>query len=243
MEFNYPEFDVIKNASGVNRFTMSVGQWMSRTRAKGFIVKAGKYGGTYAHKDIAFHFAMWLSPAFQLLVVREYQLLKEQKASSQNLEWNFRRFLTKANYRIHTEAVRDFSIPKSRLLENNQWIVYADEADLLNMAVFKFTAKEWREANAATQENCENVRDCADKVQLLVLANLESLHSSLLRNGKTKQERFEILVKETDIQLETLYAHYSDRTLIESPNLIKEPDGDFDKSLKGLLSVPAPKNN
>jgi len=219
--FNMAEFDLIRIEAGSNKFLMSGNQWKEKTNAIGIISKTGRYGGTYAHRDIAFHFAMWLSPEFQLLVVKEYQLLKEQTTRSQNLEWNFRRFLTKANYKIHTDAVKEYSIPTSKLPENDQWLVYAEEADLLNMAVFGCTAKEWRDTNGILESRCENIRDCADTVQLLVLSNLESLSAHLLSEGKSKEERFKALHKKAQSELQSLYRNYSDHTLIESPNKSK----------------------
>ncbi|MFZ1679015.1 MAG: KilA-N domain-containing protein [Saprospiraceae bacterium] len=244
--FNMAEFDLIRIEAGSNKFLMSGNQWKEKTNAIGIISKTGRYGGTYAHRDIAFHFAMWLSPEFQLLVVKEYQLFKEQRASSQNLEWNFRRFLTKANYKIHTDAVKEFSIPISSVPENNQWIIYAEEADLLNMAVFGCTAKEWRDTNGTNESRCDNIRDCADAVQLLVLANLESLSAHLLSEGKSKEERFKALFKKAQTELQSLYRNYTDLTSIESPNKVKSGTNistTLDKNLKGLLSGPQQKKN
>src|SRR5699024_6919196 len=132
-EFNYPEFGVIEQEAGTNRFIMSVGQWINRTAAKGLIVKAGRYGGTYAHQDIVFHFAMWLSPEFQIYLVKEFQRLKKQETKS--LGWNVKRSLTKINYRIHTDAVKEYLIPKT-LSPKKINLVYANEADVLNMVLF-----------------------------------------------------------------------------------------------------------
>ena len=137
--FNSPEFGGIKNEAGVNRFYMSVKQWIERTNAIGIVSKVGKYGGTYAHKDIAFHFAMWISPIFQLYIVKEYQRLKELESNQYNLEWNVKRILSKANYHIHTDAVKNYILPT--LSELKEAFVYADEADLLNLAMFGCTAK------------------------------------------------------------------------------------------------------
>jgi hypothetical protein len=137
-DFNYPEFEVIEQEAGVNRFIMSVGQWLNRTAAKGLMVKAGRYGGTYAHQDIAFHFAMWLSPEFRIYLVKEFQRLKQQQQKS--LDWNVKRSLTKINYRLHTDAVKEHLIP-DKLSAQSISLVYASEADVLNMALFGQTVK------------------------------------------------------------------------------------------------------
>lgn len=168
-DFNYPEFDVIKNEAGVNRIVMSVGQWIERTSAFGMIVKAGRYGGTYAHKDIAFHFAMWLSPEFQIYLVNEFQRLKDDENSRLKLEWNLQRTLAKVNYRIHTDAIKENLIPKE-ITKHQASFIYANEADLLNVALFGITVKEWRETN---QNKKGNMRDYATLEQLVVLSNME----------------------------------------------------------------------
>ena len=139
--FNYPEFGVIEKEAGVNRFIMSAGQWISRTGAKGIIVKAGRFGGTYAHKDIAFHFAMWLSPEFQIYLVKEFQRLKESDNDRLKLEWNLQRTLAKVNYRIHTDAIKENLIPPALSKEKINFL-YADEADMLKMALFGLIAKK-----------------------------------------------------------------------------------------------------
>ena len=140
-DFNYPEFGVINHEAGVNRFIMSVGQWISRTQALGMLVKAGRYGGTYAHKDIAFHFAMWLSPEFQIFLINEFQRLKDEESNRLKLEWNYQRHLAKVNYHIHTDAIKEILIPEN-LSKQQTSLVYANEADVLNMALFGKTAKQ-----------------------------------------------------------------------------------------------------
>ena len=183
--FNYPEFRVIENEAGVNRFIMSVGQWVKRTNAIGLIVKAGRFGGTYAHKDIAFHFAMWLSPEFQIYLVNEFQRLKEDENDRLNLNWSFQRTLAKVNYRIHTDAIKENLMPI--LLENNQVsFIYADEADLLNVALFGKTAKQWRNENPMAEGN---IRDMATIEQLVVLSNLESINAMLIHQGLSQADR------------------------------------------------------
>ncbi len=183
--FNYPEFGVIEKEAGTNRFIMSVGQWISRTNSVGIMVKAGRYGGTYAHKDIAFHFAMWLSPEFQIYLINEFQRLKSAENDRLQLEWNFQRTLAKVNYQIHTDAVKEKLIPKT-LSKSQIGAVYASEADLLNMALFTKTAKQWREENP---DKDGNIRDHATIEQLVVLSNLESINAMLIHQGLEQPER------------------------------------------------------
>lgn len=184
-DFNYPEFGVIEQESGVNRFIMSAGQWIERTNAFGILVKAGRYGGTYAHKDIAFHFAMWLSPEFQIYLVNEFQRLKQEENSRLNLEWNFTRTLSKINYHIHTDAIKEKLIPDD-LSKQKQAFIYATEADLLNMALFNKTAAQWRREN---HNKKGNIRDYATLEQLVVLSNMESMNAELIKAGLEPQKR------------------------------------------------------
>jgi hypothetical protein len=183
--FNYPEFEVIEKDAGVNRFIMSVGQWIDRTKASGMLVKAGRYGGTYAHKDIAFHFAMWLSPEFQIYLVKEFQRLKEDENNRLKLEWNLQRTLAKVNYHIHTDAIKEKLIPSSITTEQSA-NTYANEGDLLNVALFGITAKEWREKNS---DLSGNIRDHATIEQLVVLSNIESINAVLIHQGLSQKER------------------------------------------------------
>lgn len=184
-DFNYPEFGVIEQEAGVNRFIMSVGQWIERTSAVGLIVKPGRYGGTYAHKDIAFHFAMWLSPEFQIYLVKEFQRLKEEENNRLKLNWNLNRTLAKINYRIHTDAIKENIIPQNVSKEQIS-IMYANEADVLNVALFGKTAKQWRDENPQLEGN---MRDYATIEQLLVLANLESLNAEFIKMSLPQAER------------------------------------------------------
>jgi hypothetical protein len=183
--FNYTEFGVIEQEAGVNRFIMSVGQWIEKTQAKGMIVKAGRYGGTYAHKDIAFHFAMWLSPEFQIYLINEFQRLKEDENNRLKLEWNLQRTLAKVNYRIQTDAIKENLIPQSLTKEKINYL-YADEADMLNVALLGITAKQWRDANPAADGN---IRDAATIEQLVVLSNMESINAVLIHQGLSQSER------------------------------------------------------
>ena len=183
--FNYTEFGIIKNEAGSNNFVLSTKNWTEKTNAIGIVAKTGRYGGTYAHKDIAFHFGMWISPKFQLLLVREFQRLKEEENSKQKLEWNFQRYLSKVNYTIHTDAIKENLIPQ--LVDKNKInFVYASEADVLNVALFGKTAKEWREENSSSKGN---IRDSATIEQLVVLSNLESLNAVLISQNISQSER------------------------------------------------------
>jgi len=184
-DFNYTEFGVIEKEAGVNRFIMSVGQWIDRTNAMGMIVKQGRYGGTFAHKDIAFHFAMWLSPEFQIYLINEFQRLKADENDRLKLEWNLQRTLSKINYRIHTDAIKENLIPK-QLSKAQIQFVYADEADMLNMALFGITAKQWRDSNP---DKVGNIRDYATIEQLVVLSNLESINAVLIHQGLNQAQR------------------------------------------------------
>jgi len=202
--FNYPEFRVIEQEAGTNRFIMSAGQWIKRTNAIGLIVKAGRYGGTYAHKDIAFHFAMWLSPEFQIYIVKEFQRLKEQEQGQ--LEWNVKRQLTKINYRIHTDAIKENLIPET-LSKKQINFVYANEADVLNMALFGKTAKQWRDENP---EKSGNIRDYANVSQLVCLANLENLNAVFINDGLSQSER---LVKLNQIAISQMKILLDDKSI------------------------------
>ena len=198
--FNYPEFGVIGQEAGTNRFMMSVGQWIDRTKAIGMLVKAGRYGGTYAHKDIAFHFAMWLSPEFQIYLVNEFQRLKDDENDRLKLEWNLQRTLAKVNYQIHTDAIKENLIPKE-ITKQQSSFVYANEADLLNVALFGITAKEWRETNP---DEKGNIRDYATLEQLVVLSNMESINALLIGQGLTQSERLIQLNKVAINQMKSL---------------------------------------
>lgn len=199
-DFNYTEFGVIEQEAGVNRFVMSVGQWIERTRAKGMVVKAGRYGGTYANKDIAFHFAMWLSPEFQIYLINEFQRLKEDENNRLKLEWNLQRTLAKVNYRIHTDAIKENMIPETLTKEKISFL-YADEADMLNVALFGLTAKQWRELNPKADGN---IRDTATIEQLVVLSNLESINAVLINQGLSQSERLIQLNKIAITQMKSL---------------------------------------
>ena len=198
--FNYPEFGVIAQEAGVNRFIMSVGQWIERTNAVGMLVKAGRYGGTYAHKDIAFHFAMWLSPEFQIYLVNEFQRLKDDENNRLKLEWNLQRTLAKVNDYIHTDAIKETLIPK-KITKKQISFVYDNEADLLNVALFGVTAKEWRDKNPNKKGN---LRDYSTLEQLIVLSNMKSINALLIRQGMPQNERIIELNKIAITQMKSL---------------------------------------
>ena len=204
--FNSLEFEGIKSEAGLNRFAISVKQWIAKTNAIGVVSKAGRYGGTYAHRDIAFEFASWISPKFKLYLIKEFQRLKSAEAESKALEWNLSRNLARINYKIHTDAIKENIIPKAiTALEAN--LAYATEADLLNMALFGVTAKQWREQSSG---KAGNMRDYAQIEQLVVLSNLESLNAELIRQGISPAERLRALNATAIAQLSSLL---SSRTL------------------------------
>lgn len=182
-DFNSTEFEGIKNLAGWNRFILSVKQWVEKTNSKGIIAKAGRYGGTFAHKDIAFEFASWVSPQFKLYLLKEFQRLKEQE--QKQLGWSAQRELSKINYHIHTQAIKQNLIPKELTTEQIS-IVYASETDVLNMALFGVTAKQWREANPSLKGN---IRDYATINELICLSNMENLNAVFINDGQKQPER------------------------------------------------------
>ena len=181
--FNCTEFGTIKNAAGSNNFVLSVKTWIEQTNAQGIRSKAGRYGGTYAHRDIAYHFGMWLSPKFQLLLIKEYQRLKTEEQKL--LGWSAKRELSKINYRIHTDAIRQNLMP-AKVTPAQANIIYASEADVLNVAMFSMTAKQWREANPELKGN---IRDYATINELICLSNMENLNAVFIEQGIPQSER------------------------------------------------------
>ena len=181
--FNCTKFGTIKNAAGSNNFVLSVKTWIEQTNAQGIRSKAGRYGGTYAHRDIAYHFGMWLSPKFQLLLIKEYQRLKTEEQKL--LGWSAKRELSKINYRIHTDAIRQNLIP-AKVTPAQANIIYASEADVLNVAMFSMTAKQWREANPELKGN---IRDYATINELICLSNMENLNAVFIEQGIPQSER------------------------------------------------------
>ena len=188
-DFKLAEFREFKNDSSTQSFTMSPSRWIKATNAKGIISRRGKYGGgTFAHPDIALEFASWIDPAFKLYLIREFERLKCKESYQKKVEWSVRRSLAKTNYRIHTDSIKEFIVPK--LTDKQKIFVYASEADVINVALFGMTAKEWRENNP---EEEGNIRDSADILYLIVLSNLEVLNASMIEEGKTQKERMEKL--------------------------------------------------
>ena len=200
-KFNYGEFAIIKSQAGLNSYKISVKEWVDKTNAIGIISKAGRYGGTYAHKDIAFEFGMWISPKFKLLLIKEFERLK--KAEQQQIGWNAKRELSKINYRIHTDAIKQNLIPL-KLTKEQVNRVYAEEADVLNMALFGITAKEWKSKNPDLDGN---MRDYAFMNELICLANLENLNSVFINDGLNQAMRLsrlnEIAISQMRILTET----------------------------------------
>lgn len=204
-EFKGVEFDTFLHEAGANRFNMTPRKWIEATNAVGIVSKAGRNGGTYAHKDIAFEFGSWISPTFKLYLIKEYQRLKEAEADPMLGEWNIKRVLSKVNYSIHTDAVKGFIIPKIDV-EQQKLYAYADEADLLNIALWKCTAKQWREANPEYAAKGMNIRDTASINELVVLSNMESFNAELLKRNVEKAARYHHLQKMAQEQLAHLNA-------------------------------------
>lgn len=206
-DFNLTEFSNIRFNAGSNGYVLSAKQWIERTNAIGIISSAGRYGGTYAHKDIAFEFGSWLSPEFKYYLIREYQRLKEEE--QKQLGWSAKRELAKINYRIHTDAIKQNLIPPE-LTPAQKSFVYADEADMLNVAMFGVTAKEWREANPDLKGN---IRDYATINQLICLSNMENLNAVFINDGMPQSERLEKLNKIAIQQMKVL-ENVEDRKLL-----------------------------
>lgn len=216
--FNYVEFDVIKSHAGLNSFKISVKEWAAKTNAIGLIAKAGRYGGTYAHKDIAFEFGSWISPAFKLYLIKEFQRLKEIESNTHQLEWNFRRSLAATNYRIQTDAIKEKLIPWGDTPQKSDVYIYAEEADLVNLALFGLTAKQWKEQYPEIASGHKTIRDCADTHSLIVLSNLENLNAVWIRQGVGKKERYEMMREAAIDQLASLQKYLAAPSTIESPN-------------------------
>ena len=194
------EFEGFRKQAGLNSFVMTPKKWIESTNAIGIVSKSGRYGGTFAHKDIALEFASWISIEFKLYIIKEFQRLKEEETSQLKLEWNLQRTLSKINYHIHTDAIKDNLIPKE-ITKQQANFVYADEADLLNVALFGLTAKEWRESNP---DKKGNVRDYASLEQLVVFSNIESINALLIEQGIVPSERLKELNKVAITQMKSL---------------------------------------
>jgi hypothetical protein len=207
-DFNYGEFATIRNKSGLNSFKISVNEFVQRTNAVSLHAKAGRYGGTYAHKDIAFQFAMWISPEFQIYIVKEFQRLKD--AEQKLLGWSAKRELAKINYHIHTDAVKQNLVPKE-LTAKQASIIYADEADVLNIALFGITAGEWRKNNPDMKGN---IRDYASINELICLSNMENINAVLINDGIPQKERL-LRLNKIAIQQMTILVEVQGRKLLK----------------------------
>ena len=206
--FNVDEYHNIMSEAGLNRFAMSVKQWTNRTNSKGIVAKAGRYGGTYAHKDIAFEFASWVSPQFKLYLLKEFQRLKEEE--QKQMGWSAKRELAKINYRIHTDAIKQNLIPEE-LTKQQISLVYANEADVLNVALFGRTAKEWRDANP---DKKGNIRDYASINELICLSNMENINAVLINDGISQSDRL-VKLNKIAIQQMMILEEQTSRKLIK----------------------------
>jgi len=215
--FNCLEFEAIKNEAGDNGFVMTPKRWIEVTGAKGIVSKQGRYAATYAHRDIAFEFASWISSEFKLYIIEDYQRLKKDENSRLSLNWNLNREIAKLNYRIHTDAIKDYLIPPELTPEQISY-KYANEADMLNVVLFGKTAKQWRDENPRRKGN---IRDEAELNQLLVLANMESYNAILIGQGKTMSERIVLLRELAVKQMKTL-------SMVSLDGIKQLPGGDSD---------------
>ena len=207
--FNYGEFAIIKSMAGLHSYRISAREWIEKTNSIGIKATAGRYGGTYAHKDIAFEFGMWISAEFKIYLIREFQRLKEDENCRLKLEWNLQRTLAKINYHIHTDAIKENLIPQE-VSGKQMSLTYASEADLLNVALFGLTAADWRSANPG---EAGNVRDHASLEQLVVLSNLESINAVMIQQGLSQGERLKQLNQIAIMQMKSLLAHKTIRKL------------------------------
>jgi len=203
--FNYGEFAIIRSQTGLNSYKISVKEWVEKTNAIGIKATAGRYGGTYAHKDIAFEFGMWISPEFKIYLIKEFQRLKLEEYEKKSLGWDVKRLLAKANYKVHTDAVKEMLIPAT-ISKKQADFIYADEADVLNVALFGVTAKEWRIKNP---DKDGNIRDYASVTQLVCLAGLESLNAEFIRQSLSQGDRIQRLNQIAIIQMQSLSGHSS----------------------------------
>ncbi|MBR4155136.1 MAG: KilA-N domain-containing protein [Bacteroidales bacterium] len=222
-DFNSVEFDGIMMQVGLNRFKLSAKKWVESTNAIGLIAKTGKYGGTYAHTDIAYHFGMWLSPEFNLLVIKEFQRLKEEEQKQlKSAEWLYHRFTAKANYVIQTDAIQKYLIPLSALPKDKLGIIYASEAELINFATLGYTSKQWSEEHADLVVSNKNHRDYLPLEALIVLDNMQSFNSYLISQNLSKEQRFELIQKESLRQFEALSQSKTIQTFKQQEKLMQE---------------------
>ena len=208
-DFYYGEYAIIKSKAGLNSYKISVKEWVKKTNGIGLRAKSGRYGGTYAHKDIAFEFGMWISAEFKIYLIKEFQRLQDDENQRKNLGWDIKRNLAKINYKIHTEAIKQNLIPK-QITKNQTMQIYASEADILNLALFGLTAKDWREKNNQKQGN---IRDYANVTELVCLSNLENLNAEFIRQEISQPERLIKLNKIAISQMKLLIGHKSIKKL------------------------------
>ena len=217
-DFNLVEFDQIKTEYGKNTFSMSPTQWIKRTNALGIMSKSGRYSiGTFAHPDIAFEFASWLSPEFKLYLITEFERLKKNEAYQNKIQWNESRLLTKVNYLVHTNSIKEYIVPT--LTEKQKRFIYAEEADVLNVALFGMTASEWRNNNKNISDNY-NIRDYANLIQLIILNNLEIVNSEYIKLGIKQSERLIKLNESARKQLEIIIKNESFTKLEDKNNYL-----------------------
>lgn len=212
--FKVVEFDHFRKNAGLPTFTMSVGNWVEATGAIGIISKSGRYGGTYAHKDIAFEFGAAISPMFKLFLIKDYQRLKDQESNPMLAHWDVKRLLSKVNYSVHTDAIKDYIIPQLSIAQTRNNLVssiYAGEADMLNLALFGYTAKDWENSNPKLAKMGLNMRDTATINQLIVLSAMESYNSELIKKGVSRKDRFAALHKMAKEQLKSLDRHNAEQ--------------------------------
>ena len=202
--FKETEFNRFKSEAGLPTFVLSAKQWIEKTGAIGIISKSGRYGGTYAHRDIAFEFGAAISPTFKLYLIKEYQRYKEIESNQYNLEWDVKRLLSKANYHIQTDAVQRHILPEKNYTKDKEWLIYAEEADLLNVALFNCTARDWRTLNPKHTKKDLNIRDFASINELAVLSNIESFNAELIKKEIEKTNRFNQLCEIANYQLDIL---------------------------------------
>jgi hypothetical protein len=207
--FKPVEFDGFRKQAGLNSFVMTPKRWIESTNAIGIVSKPGRYGGTFAHKDIALEFASWISIEFKLYVIKEFQRLKDEESNNLKLDWNLQRTISKINYQIHTDAIKENLIPKE-ITRQQASFVYANEADLLNVALFGITAKEWRDSNP---EKNRNIRDFATLEQLVVLSNIESINALLIEQSLTQSQRLVQLNQVAITQMQSLATSKTTRKL------------------------------
>ena len=221
MNFNSVEFDGIKNASGVNRFSISVKQWVERTNAIGLYSKTGRYGsGTFAHYDIALEFASWLSPELKLYIIKEFQRLKYIEAERAKVEWQTGRFLAKVNYRLQTDAIKNYILPLVNVPKDREGFEYAKEADVVNMAMFGKTAAEWRKENK-NRKKTENIRDYASTIELAIISNLEHKNAELIKKGVPQFERLRQLTEQANEEKRILNKNLPEKGMFELPDKTK----------------------